>query len=254
VPPPEDVKLGPQSRALLACSTWTQTNSYPAHQAWADELEQLLSLLQVEGVLGRFLPRLSSREWEGALAEARAAFYFKRNGFRITNWQPRANPTIPGDLEIQWSDTEKIFVEVKGPGWESELSQEEIEAKRQQQPKYINAEARFVDPYERLRYAIAKAVPKFTDNRPNLVVVVDDLFFSPLEGPPLLLHWRLAKILGDLTFAIVSAVFLLKPIKYAGKATVEYLQYFCPNGRAVYPLPEVVQAGLSAGNDTSTTV
>jgi hypothetical protein len=53
----------------------------------------------------------------------------------------------------------------------------------QQQSKYINAEAHAINPYERVEYAITKAVPKVVDNRPNLGVVVDDLFFSPLESP-----------------------------------------------------------------------
>jgi len=251
MPPPDDVQLGPLTRALLARATWRDKTEYPAHQAWADECEQLLTFLEAECVLDQFLPRLSNNEWEGALAEARTAFYFKRNGFKITDWQPRAKPEIPGDLEIQWHATEKIFVEVKGPGWESELSKEEFKAKRQHQPKYVNAEARAIDPYQRVEYAINKAVPKFVDSRPNLVVVVDDFFFSPVEGPKVFLESRLPKILADPSFTIVSAVFLLKPMKYSAKQGIEYLQYFCPNARAVHPLPKVVSVGLNAGNKTS---
>ncbi|HEY7291517.1 MAG TPA: hypothetical protein VH583_16890 [Vicinamibacterales bacterium] len=251
MPPPNDVELGPLSRALVARATWRERTEYPAHQCWADELEQLLCFLEAEGVLDQFMPRLSNNEWEGALAEVRTAFYFKRNGFKITDWQPRAKPEIPGDLEIQWRDTERIFVEVKGPGWESELSKEEFKAKRQFQPKYINAEARAIDAYRGVEYAIKKALPKFVDSRPNLVVVVDDFFFSPLEGPKVFLESRIPKILADANYAIVSAVFLLKSIKYSAKQDAEYLQYFCPNPRATHPLPEAVSVGLAAGNKTS---
>jgi hypothetical protein len=70
MPPPHDVKLGPISRALLARATWKDKTEYPAHQCWADELEQLLSFLEAEGVLDHFMPRLTNNEWEGALAEA----------------------------------------------------------------------------------------------------------------------------------------------------------------------------------------
>jgi hypothetical protein len=251
MPPPDDVNLGPRTRALLAQSTWTERHPYPAHQAWADECEQLLAFLEAEGAFDQLLPRLSTGEWEGALAEVRTAFFFKRHGFKITDWQPRAKPEIPGDLEVQWQDTERIFIEVKGPGWEGELSKDEFKAKRQHQPKYVNAEARAIDPYERVQYAIGKAVPKFVDTRANLVVIVDDLFFSPLEGPTVFLESRLPKILTDPQFGIVSAVFLLKPISYSEKPGVQYLQYFCPNPGAINPLPEAVRAGLVAGNSTS---
>ena len=91
------------------------------------------------------------------------------------------------------------------------------------------------------------------DSRPNLVVVVDDFFFSPLEGPKVFIESRIPKILADPNFTIVSAVFLLKPIKYSAKQGAEYLQYFCPNPRAVQPLPEAVSVGLLAGNKTSET-
>jgi hypothetical protein len=52
----------------------------------------------------------------------------------------------PGDLEVRWRDSESIFAEVKGPGWDGELTQEEIKTGRQHAPKYSNAEARFVNP------------------------------------------------------------------------------------------------------------
>lgn len=247
--PSDDVNLGPRTKDLLARSTWSQANPYPAHQSWADECEQLLAFLDGEGVFNQFLPRISANEWEGALAEARSAFYLKTKGFQITDWQPRAKPEIPGDLEIQWHDTERIFVEVKGPGWESELTQEELRAKRQRQPKYINAEARVVDPYESIAYAIGKAVPKFVTTRPNLVVVSDDFFFSPLEGGLReLLEYRVSDILSDSKFKIVSAVLLLKAISYIEEPGVRYFQYFVPNPNNEHPIADAAQAVLVAGN------
>ena len=83
------VELGPITRAILARSSWTESSEFPAHQSWADEVERVFSFLSAEGVLNRFLPRLTTREWEGALAESRAAFFFKRNGFRIEPYRDR---------------------------------------------------------------------------------------------------------------------------------------------------------------------
>src|SRR5438034_6559839 len=148
MPPPVAVDLGPLTRAVLARACWSESSEFPAHQSWADEVERVLSFLDAHDVFDRFLPRLTAIEWQGALEEARTAFFFFRNGFRITAWEPRAVPTRPGDLEIQWQDTESIFVEVKGPGWEGELTPEQIRAGRARKPKYIQAEARAVGPVE----------------------------------------------------------------------------------------------------------
>ena len=185
MPPPTNVRLGPRTRKALEGAAWRNASKYPAHQPWADELEQLLAFLEAQAALDKFLPRLQAREREmqAALAEARAGFFFCRNGFRILGWAPEEVSGRPGDLEIQWLDTEPIFVEVKAPGWESELTQRERLGSRKDLPKNINLEPRAIAPHERVVYAVLKALPKFAENRANLVVVHDDLFVSPLEFP-----------------------------------------------------------------------
>jgi hypothetical protein len=107
------------------------------------------------------------------MAEARAAFFFHRNGFQILRWEPEEVPDHPGDLDIQWQESEPIFVEVKGPDWEGELTEAERVAGRTSLPKYINAEGRAIVPQERVLYAITRALPKLAEQRANLVVVVD---------------------------------------------------------------------------------
>ena len=115
---------------MVEGSVWLDKSVFPAHQEWADETEKVLAFLESQGVLDSMMSRLTARESErdGALAEARTGFFFSRNGFRIVEWEPEAVMGRPGDLEIQWRDTPTIFVEVKGPGWEGELSDEEIRA------------------------------------------------------------------------------------------------------------------------------
>jgi hypothetical protein len=231
---------------VLDGAVWRDDSEFPASQHWADEVERVLSFLVSQDKFGEFLPRLRARERDGAFAEARVAFFFHRIGFKITDWEPVAVANRPGDLEMRWRDSEPIFVEVKGPGWEGELAQEEIKAGRQHAPKYINADARFVDPVKRVLYAVAKAIPKLDGKRCNLVVVVDDLFLSPTEMPRQILGGQLTSGLNDLNYAPVSAVFLLSPASYG--QGVEYRKYFVPNAGAARPLPNPVHQGLLQGN------
>jgi hypothetical protein len=153
-------------------------------------------------------------------------------------------PGVPGDLEIVWRDTEPIFLEVKCPRWEGELTDEEIRTGRTQRPKYINAEGRPIDPAERVIYVVGKALPKFSPIRVNLAVVVDDLFVSPLDFPSDVVCGRIARELANVRYATVSGVFLLNPVVY--QAEVEYRALFIPgSGR---PLPEPVKAAFQAEN------
>ena len=249
MPPPNHVVLGPLTRTVLTRASWREETEFPAHQSWADESERVLSFLEAAGVLGRFLPRLCAREWEGAFAEARAAFFFKRNGFRILAWEPEAVPGRPGDLELQWRDTEPIFVEVKKPGWEGELTREQLQAGRTRLPKYMNNDARAVDPIERVTFAIDKALSKFSPTRINLAVIVDDLFLSPTELPRVFREGRLKQELGRSEFKLVSAVLMLNPASYADEGSVEYRKYFLPNPAAIRPIPDAVNQGLLNGNN-----
>ena len=150
MPPPSEINLGSLTQTVLDGAVWRNESEFPAFQTWADEVERVFSFLVAQNVFERFLPRLRARERDGALAEARAGFFFHRNRFHILDWEPIAVPNRPGDIEIQWQDGEPLFIEVKGPGWEGELSPEEIRSGRQHLPKYVNAEGRAVGPTERV--------------------------------------------------------------------------------------------------------
>jgi hypothetical protein len=241
VPPPDTVKLGTRARAILDGAVWCEKHSFPAHQAWADEIERILAFLESQSQFGRFQSRLCAWERDGALAEARAGLYFHRNGFRILGWEPVAVAGIPGDIEISWRDTEPLFLEVKCPSWEGELEKKEIQAGRTERPKYISAEARAIDPVERVIYAVRKALPKFSPDRTNLVVVVDDLFVLPLDVPTAFVTGRLAGELADECYRKVSGVFMLSPVVYPDKE-VEYRAFFVPgNGK---PIPDPVKSAF----------
>ena len=247
--PPPHVNLGPLARTVLDRAPWRNTNEFPSNQVWADEFERVLAFLHSQGVFeDRFLSRLSANEWEGALTEARAAFFFHRNGFEITDWHPEAVNDRPGDLEVRWRGSEPVFVEVKRPGWEGELSADELRARRQQQPKYIQGDARAVDPIARIAYAVDKALPKFSADRCNLVVTVDDLFMSPTE---IVTDWvvgRLEEQLREEKYSVVAGVFMLSPVKYADVDSVEYRKWFVVNATARRPLPDEIREGLIRGN------
>jgi hypothetical protein len=241
--------VGPLTRTVLDGAAWREESLYPATQVWADKAERIFAFLETQQVFPQFLTRLRAREREktAALAEARAGFFFHRNGFRISRWEPEEVRGRPGDLEVQWRETEPIFVEVKGPNWEGELTEDERQNGRKELPKYINAEGRAVAPQERVVYAISKAAPKFAENRPNLVVIVDDLFVSPIDIPKEQLVVAVTNALADRSCRCVGGVFLLNPVSYGH--FVEYRKFFVRNVGALHPLPDVVNEGLTAGNN-----
>ena len=231
---------------LINRSVWSASSVFPSGQEWADDTERILGFLEAQGVLDAFLPRLLVREWEGAFAEARVGYFFKRNGFKILNWEPMEVPDRPGDIDIQWMDTEPIFVEVKGPGWEGELAAE-VRNDRKLLPKYINGEARVLDTTGPLVKAIDKAIPKFAAARANVVAIADDLFMSPLELPLDFLEAKIERHLSKAECVCVGGVLFLYPVKVVDRP-LEYRHYFISNSAASRPLPDTVVQGLTAGN------
>ena len=129
---------------------------------------------------------------------------------------------------------------------EGELSQEALDAGRRHLPKFINAEARVIDPSERVAFAVHKALPKLATSRINLITVVDDLFMSPTEIPTSILNDRLNRVLSEPCCRVVAGIFMLNPVSYGSE--VEYRTCFVPNANAERRLPDAVTSGLLAGN------
>ena len=176
------VRLGPLSQVVARDARWD--DPYPAWQSYADELEKLCEFLVQARQFERYLPRLRGRKKErnSALNEIRLAWHFQSADVPIISWEPRGQDECAGEFLLGLQSGQRIFVEVKGPTWEAELSQDERLAGRIRGPKYINGEGRAFDNSEWIRFAIDKAYPKFDSGSPNLVIIADDLFVSLQHG------------------------------------------------------------------------
>ena len=97
-----EIKLGPLTRAMCDSPSWKGQDDFPSSQLWADELEKVLSFLQVHAQFECYLPVLKGKltQRDGALAEARVAFFFHRNGFLILSWEPKGASNRFGEFEI----------------------------------------------------------------------------------------------------------------------------------------------------------
>ena len=220
-------------------------------------MERVLAFVIQQGQFDKFLPRLrgmNAVHRTAALAEVRSAWFLQQLGFQVLEWEPLANGNRPGDITVRLGDSSQVFVEVKAPTWKGELGRE-IAAfpaakpkllERLEGGKYINAEARAVDPVGDVIDIITKnAVPKLADDRPNLVVVADDLFSSPVGNPFLESKFQLA-FAADEKMERVGGVLLLDPQGYEGEVT-----YRCDvvvNSACLAPcaLPPNVISGLQA--------
>ena len=247
------IRLGPLTSAMCKDAGCEGQNGFPSNQTWADEVERVLSFLQVQGQFERYLPMLRGTltQRDGAFAEARVAFFFHRNGFSIVSWEPRGLSNKLGEFEIQWPDTQPIFVEVKCPRWEGELNDAEKKGPRRQQPRYINAEARWVDPVERVIYEAGKAAPKFLPNKPNLLVVaVYLLFLTPRELPQNIVEPMIRSALSDKKFTTIGGIMIFDTL-YKGDS-VNYEIVFINNCSAepLCAIPEIVAKGLLEANKT----
>ena len=221
--PPKHVILGPLTSRLLNVATWKPHNEFPAHQSWADEFESALIYLDSEGVLDRFIHRLSLGE-RGVWAEIWAAHYFNKNSFKVTQWEPEYVPNAPGDLEVVLRTDDPIFVEVKRPGWQGELSSVEYDKGRHEEPKYQNGDCRSYDNVPPVIHSVRKALPKFCASSANVIVIVDDLFVSPLDDTASVFLPKLDASLNSAEFDVVTGIFLLNLRSVTGN--VEYRGYF----------------------------
>lgn len=177
------VQLGPLTARVCAAARWRGQDQFPAWQVWADEIERVLSFAHSCAQFDRFFKRLtaSRTQRDEALQELRAAFFFDRSGFPATSWEPPGAGGLLGEFCLRTPDLADIFVEVKSPGWESELTAQEIKAGRAKIEKYPGIEARPVAPWRNIRFAIRKAYSKFSSAQPNLLVIADDLFVNLTE-------------------------------------------------------------------------
>jgi hypothetical protein len=170
--------LGPVARRLICPANWT--DQYPRNEAYRKELDVLLAFAEKQNGLRIYKPKLESKnaKRDEYLNELRVAFFLHQRGLPLLRWDPPGLNGRVGEFLVGSPELHNVFVEVKSPGWEGELSNEERAMDRTKQPKYEKAGCFAVGNWEPLRRCISSAYPKFNPSQPNLLVVADDLKFS----------------------------------------------------------------------------
>jgi hypothetical protein len=145
-------------------------------------LDALLLFAGQQGQLSRFVPRLESKreQRDEAIEELRTAFLLDSIGFRIQQWDPPASNGKVGEYLISTPEKIVVFVELKSPGWEGQLSEEQRKTGRAKQPKYRHLEGGAVGNWIPVQKCIASenTYGKFAPTQSNLLIVADDLMIS----------------------------------------------------------------------------
>src|SRR5260370_33016480 len=177
--------FGTVARRLLGPDRWR--DDYPATPEYAQELDALLEFMDEQGRCSQFIPRLESKasQRDEAPEELRVAYWFHHSGFPIANWEPLGLSGKVGEYLTRTPEQRNVFVEVKSPGWEGRLSDDQRKAGRSRQPKYQNGEGGAVGNWIPLQECIASenTYPKFDPAQSNWLVVADDLMVNLHEIP-----------------------------------------------------------------------
>ncbi len=249
------IKHGPLTKAIIRRAHWTNTVAFPPDQAQADEFEKLLSYLRSHKQFDRYSSMFCAKmdQLDSALAEARASYFFNQKGFSIVSWEPKGSSNKPGEFEIKWAETNSIFVEVKAPRWEGELDCKEKHGQRRHQKKYPNGEARWADPIGKcMEVAEAKALPKFLDNKPNMLVIVDDhLFISTLQLTRDIVEPGFSSKLAEPGYKILGGILIFNT--NCSTDPISYRTFFIknPSPHLKCAVPTDAARVLSATNDDS---
>jgi hypothetical protein len=187
--------LGPLTGKIVSAAGWASSNpKCPPSQKWAEEFERVFSFADYRGQYHKYFNRLTSKsysQFDSSLAELRVAYYLDRTGFPTVTWEPIPKSGNAGEFIVACPSGERVFAEVKSPGWESELEPYELKAGRATQEKYRHNEGRSVAPHAAIQFAIRKAYKKFDPASRNLLVIVDDLFVRLENSPEKFAQWAL---------------------------------------------------------------
>jgi hypothetical protein len=190
---------------MLSGAKWQGQDAFPAWQTWADDVETVLEFLDVQNRLPTFLDMIqktrSAQHRDALLAEARGSFHLHRHGFRILEWEPLGEGASRGEVLASLGWSRAVFVEVKQPSWQGEylplviadqkrLSAAERAARlaRMKQPRFLPdvCEGGAVGSHHFSMSVVRRnALPKFSDGRPNLALVVDECKVTPVGLPSL---------------------------------------------------------------------
>ena len=152
------------SERLLHEARWVGKDKYPATPEFRLELDELLRFLAGHNRLNSFWPRLIAprpQERDDALQEIRVARFLTTNGFPIAGWEPAGNGNHLGEFSVEVLASPPVFIEVKSPGWEGQLSKEQRDAGRARHEKYQNDQGGADDPWRAIRMSVQKHIRSF---------------------------------------------------------------------------------------------
>lgn len=246
--PPSLIQLGSLTQVVRHGAKWRRELLFPYSQASACEAERIFEFLSVQGQFERFLPRLrdDARALQAAIAEGRVAFFHFRNGFDIHEWEPPGRDRCVGEFSVSWNWGQKVFVEVKAPDWQGQLSKDELLSDRKQKGKWVDGEGGCVSPFP--ERTIKNAVLKLRDDQPNLVVIAGDLFISPAEVPDSDLKDRVDEFFRRPENRVLGGLLFFKADECRNE--IEYKIRFYANPYACAPcrIPADIAAGLAASS------
>jgi hypothetical protein len=210
------------------------------------------------GALELFWPRLRAKKQQRdeALNEIRVAYFLDSVGYPVIEWEP----VDVGERKLEYAVAipERMLVEVKSPGWEAELSEEQRAAGRASEPKYRENvfDGGPAGPVQVIRRAAEKALPKFSGNHPSLVVISDDCFVNLTEWGwgPLTMALTQNAVGGygpglflQPEYSTIGAVCLFQTVYYADRTEIEYhaLSVANPNAMSSAIVPDEVVKRLT---------
>lgn len=253
---PAGVHVGSLTALVMDGAAWRDTNAYPSSQEWADESEKLFNFAVSHDQFARFLPRLRGRwsEFESAQAELRVAFFLHRNSFKIVEWEPVGAGGTKGEFSIEGQSRFPVFTEIKSPGWEGELTPQELRAGRQHLPKNLYCDGRAVAPWERVQFEIGKAYKKFNPQNRNLLILADDLFVGLNHGTDIWVSYalyssRTGGCFCDRSFENLGGVAFFEVVASTDPIAYEMQLFLNPHTLPSAALPVDIQGAFRAKSE-----
>ena len=183
----QSISQHPLLSKIAEGSRWLGKDEFPSNEMSRDRIVEWLEYINSKGQFDRLLPRLKDvpAKREETFAEIKAAYFIEKYaGYPITVWEPPGNNGKVGEFTFVFEGRE-IFCEVKSPGWEREVVESEgPSSPRLKKAKYLLGDHGWVDNSDYIRDTILKAYPKFSINKPTLLILVDD-FKVPLNDNPI---------------------------------------------------------------------
>lgn len=196
------MNFGERTRTLFADPRWRvrDGDKYPSDQCFADELELLLDFAAKHGQLDWYSSRLvkKPRERSAAIAELSVAYDLCARGFHLLSFEPLGLNCKKGEFLVSPArETVRVFVEVKAPDWQAEvtgfgtLAHDPSAQQRLTEKKYRDGDGGPILPGVGVQFAIEKAYEKLPPDQPTLLIVPSNGMFNSYEHFPQMIAHRL---------------------------------------------------------------